>query len=33
MFFKNALYKGNQFLDIYDDDNYLVTLTYTKERS
>jgi len=30
MFFENAPYRGSQFLDTYDDDDKLVTPTYTK---
>jgi len=33
MFFENALYRGSQFLDIYDNNDNLVTPTYTKEES
>ena len=30
MFFKNTPYRENQSFNTYDDDNNLVTLTYTK---
>jgi len=33
MMFQASNLKGNQFLDLVDDDNNIIELTYVKERS